>query len=456
MARKESPSKRAMRINEALEKKPITERQKAWAIEHIYPTQWLWRTVRRRKVYYCSECGKSVYDPALQKSKVCPHCGRRFKDEPQEVKSRAEERAYFCLMTTAEGLQALRFFQVTRRVWNDRPAEYGVWEVSRQLFDDNGNRWCFARSVCGMTPYYDQWRWGTPISYVGTHPENRSYRAANRNSLYTVATLIEHTTPRLHRNGIRKSLSFTAYPCDAVKRILSEPYMEQLLKMKQLDLLSFAIKQERNYDDETMAIVRVCHRHGYIVKDASIWIDYIRVLQDMGADTHNAHYVCPADLHKAHDKWMRKQAEKREAERIKKMQAEKQDYIKRMGALLTLSLSGTDLNVRPLQTVEEFYIEGKAMHHCVGSAANYWSKPNCLILSAKDDAGKRLATIEYNTQRHEIVQCRAACNAVPERDKEIRQLITDHRKDIEALLRQKEISTKATKKQKKQTAAVAA
>ena len=98
------------------------------------------------------------------------------------------------------------------------------------------------------------------------------------------------------------------------------------------------------------------------------------------------------------------------------------------------------------------------MHHCVFANSYFDAKlhPNCLILSAKDGEGKRLATIEYNTQRHDIVQCRAACNAVPERDKEIRQLITDHRKDIEALLRQKEISTKATKKQTKQTAAIAA
>ena len=66
------------------------------------------------------------------------------------------------------------------------------------------------------------------------------------------------------------------------------------------------------------------------------------------------------------------------------------------------------------------------MHHCVflNEYWNYNLHPYSLILSAKDDKGKRLATIEWNMKTNEIVQCNAACNQVPERDKEIRQLIT--------------------------------
>ena len=114
--------------------------------------------------------------------------------------------------------------------------------------------------------------------------------------------------------------------------------------------------------------------------------------------------------------------------------------------------------MRPLQSIEEFKEEGKAMKHCVYACGYYDinAHPYTLILSARDSAGKRLATIEYNTQRHSIVQCRAACNQVPERDKEIRQLITDHRKDIEELLKVREVATKGTKKSEKQAVAIAA
>ena len=140
---------------------------------------------------------------------------------------------------------------------------------------------------------------------------------------------------------------------------------------------------------------------------------------------------------------------------LESLKVEEAQYPERMGRILTLALTADNLAIRPLQTVDEFREEGKAMHHCVGSGANYWRKADTLILSAKDGEGNRLATIEYNTARHDIVQCRAACNQVPARDAEIRQLITDHRADIEALL-MKEVSTGGTKKVKKEKAAVAA
>ena len=111
------------------------------------------------------------------------------------------------------------------------------------------------------------------------------------------------------------------------------------------------------------------------------------------------------------------------------MEKDRQSYIERLGCLLTISLSGKNLTVRPLQSVDEFAEEGKAMHHCVFSNG-YYKHPDTLILSAKDRKGNRLATIEYNTKRFTIEQCRAACNGVPKRDAEIRELITSHRQDF--------------------------
>ena len=119
--------------------------------------------------------------------------------------------------------------------------------------------------------------------------------------------------------------------------------------------------------------------------------------------------------------------------KLERMEEEKTAYRKRWAKVLTLMLTGQNLNVRPLQTVEEFAEEGKAMHHCVFDNG-YYRKQNCLILSAKDADGNRLATIEYNTKNMEIVQCRAACNKQPMRDAEIRSLITSHRSDFEKLL----------------------
>ena len=70
----------------------------------------------------------------------------------------------------------------------------------------------------------------------------------------------------------------------------------------------------------------------------------------------------------------------------------------------------------------------------LASIIYFIKRPNCLILSAKDGEGKRLATIEYDMKNLTIVQCRAACNQVPERDAEIRGLINSNTATIQKLV----------------------
>ena len=176
-----------------------------------------------------------------------------------------------------------------------------------------------------------------------------------------------------------------------------------------------------------------------------MWLDHIYLLQHYGLDTHNAHYVCPKDLRAAHnelverrnrERAMRVAAEraKHYATQLQSMDKERAEYVKMWGNMLSLSLSADNLTIQPLHSVDEFAEEGAKMHHCVFSNHYYTSKSS-LILSAKDNDGNRLATIEYKVANGDIAQCRAACNGVPARDKEIRKLITSHRADFQRLLK---------------------
>ena len=75
-----------------------------------------------------------------------------------------------------------------------------------------------------------------------------------------------------------------------------------------------------------------------------------------------------------------------------------------------------------MESVTQFYQEGKVMHHCVYQNG-YYRRPECLILSAKDTAGKRLETIEVNLKTLDIVQSRAVCNGVSEYHDQIVKLV---------------------------------
>ena len=75
--------------------------------------------------------------------------------------------------------------------------------------------------------------------------------------------------------------------------------------------------------------------------------------------------------------------------------------------------------------VEAMREEGAAMHHCVFTNG-YYKKPESLILSARDEQGKRLETIEVNLTVLKIAQCYGACNKFTKHHQEILELVNDN------------------------------
>ena len=73
-----------------------------------------------------------------------------------------------------------------------------------------------------------------------------------------------------------------------------------------------------------------------------------------------------------------------------------------------MEIKDEDIVIRPLESVTQFYQEGKAMHHCVYQNG-YYKRKDCIILSAQKD-GKRLETVEVSLKTFKIVQSRSVCN----------------------------------------------
>lgn len=64
-------------------------------------------------------------------------------------------------------------------------------------------------------------------------------------------------------------------------------------------------------------------------------------------------------------------------------------------------------------------LEGKLMHHCVGS---YHKRTDSLILSATID-GKRIETVEVSLKTLKVVQSRGVCNKLTEYHERIVELV---------------------------------
>jgi len=201
----------------------------------------------------------------------------------------------------------------------------------------------------------------------------------------------------------------------------------------------------------------VANRHGFDWKqlqEIGDWFDYCESLQYLGLDTHSPKYLAPADWKMAHDTIMhranllrqRRDAERRrqeqlERERRAEEQAKKdkeiaETYAGRMGALLGLVIVGKGITIKPLQSVDEFMEEGNAMHHCVFTN-RYYAKDDTLIMSARDEKGKRLETIEVNTGEFRIIQSRGVNNCATKKHDDIVALVNSKMALIKRLDKQR-------------------
>ncbi|MCS2681586.1 PcfJ domain-containing protein [Bacteroides ovatus] len=147
-----------------------------------------------------------------------------------------------------------------------------------------------------------------------------------------------------------------------------------------------------------------------------MWFDYLKLLEHYRKDLHNAHYVCPKNLKKAHDLYVarkkrddEKERKAKEMQQLLKLKKDAENYIKEKSKFFDLKMSDGKIVVVPLKSLEEFQQEGEIMHHCVFTN-KYYKEKDSLILSARIGK-KHIETVEVNLKTFSIVQSRGACNS---------------------------------------------
>lgn len=317
-------------------------------------------------------------------------------------------------MQSFKGYAVMRYFHVHSTIRLGKLAETTLDEVMRIFYRENGKRYIFARPVKPLMQVCDAYYYDRPMAL---RPEPRATREDIRINV-SFDNVILSMPRHLAMRGYCTKVATYAVP------YLYTHFGEALCKQHQFAMLAYA--SWHGIEDSTRTALRICARNNYIVRDPRDYDDYIRMLDELGLDIHNAHYVCPADFHKAHQEILvRRNRVKEQAltkRRFEECKAYEKDYAKRMAEYLGIVLQANGITIRPLQSVREFVEEGAAMHHCV-YACGYYRQDNCLILSARDAEGHRLATIELNLRTGNIVQCRGCCNTIPEKDKVIRAII---------------------------------
>jgi hypothetical protein len=265
-----------------------------------------------------------------------------------------------------------------------------------------------------MMCFTEGWNW---TSALEIRPEKSNLYNIIPTRTYPRQRIIPELTRRGYDGAFGK---LTAY--DVMKTLLTDPRAETLLKAGYREVFQYFLLNFRNINDYWPSI-RIAIRNGYPIEDAGMWVDYIDLLRFFGHDLHNAHYVCPVDLHREHDRYVAKRQafhERQEIERKLEQAKQWEERFREMKARF-FGIEFTDgvISVRVIESVAEMMIEGVKMHHCVGG---YHDRDDSLILSATL-GGERLETVEFSLSRLMVVQCRGLCNGTTPYHRQIIDLV---------------------------------
>lgn len=250
---------------------------------------------------------------------------------------------------------------------------------------------------------------------------------------------IRSLLPNLKRAGLKTSTHgiHPFYLCDS---LLHNDRLITLLKLRQYMVVNYYAGRHILDNVEWQAI-RVALRHGYSwnsYQDFSDWVDMLHYLNYLELDTRNPYYICPANLHDAHDHWFRARRKKqdKEAELRELQEAIKYEptFHENRERFLDLIFKSKHVEITVIPTAKAIIEEGKAMHHCVGG---YYNEKDSLILTAKVD-GKRMETIEVSLADYTLVQSRGLQNKYTKYHGEIVELI---KKNL-SVIRERDIKRK--------------
>ena len=355
---------------------------------------------------------------------TCPLCGAGLEVTTTRAR-KLKQRQYFTVLTTSGGYQVLRMYLLIVGMEKGYQASSSVMEIGQYWWDEGvaGSR---------LSPYSEQW--GIIIdsfayySPMAIRRDNEAYRFIARCPLCPKVKLSD----TLKRNGF-EGKCYDIAPTSLIPALLTDSRAETLMKAGRTEHLRYFLSRARTIGEYWPAY-KITLRRGYDITDIAFWCDYIDMLIRLGRDTHNAHYVCPENLQQAHNEILRKlrARQEREQEEHKRQKAQEDEarFQKLKAPFFGIAFTDGTIQIRVLESVQEYIEEGQALHHCVFTN-EYHLKEKSLILSARIE-GKRIETIEVSLETMQVIQCRGLQNKNTEYHDRIIELVHQNMKQIQS------------------------
>ena len=400
--------------------RPITKAQRQWAFRECID-HYAYRLPKGKTT--CMDCGHSWQMDIPSEHCTCPQCGAGLEVTTTRAR-KLKQRQYFTVLTTSGGYQVLRMYLLIAGMEKGYQASSSVMEIGQYWWDERGRQSIVAVQRT-MGHYIDSFAYYSPMAI---RRDSEAYRFVARCPLCPKVKLSD----TLKRNGFNGKCYGIA-PTSLIPALLTDSRAETLMKAGRTEHLAYFLSRPRNWDAYWPAY-KITLRRSYAITDVALWCDYIDMLRRLGRDIHNAHYVCPEDLQRAHDTAQRKlqTQRKKEAEAQRRQKAiENEERFQALKApFFGIAFTDGIIQVRVLESVQEYIEEGQVLHHCVFTN-EYHLKEKSLILSARIE-GKRIETIEVSLETMQVIQCRGLQNKNTEYHDRIIDLVHRNIKQIQS------------------------
>ena len=371
----------------------------------------------------CMDCGHTWTTDEDADKCVCPKC--KAKLEVQRTKrQKAMSSTYFSVLSERKGLQLMRAYQMKAYYRKGQKADIYCWEVARYWMNEKGKVEVMARKRT-MGIYMDTFCYDSDIEL---RKDNTTYQHIASFPVCPDMKVI----PQIWRNGFDGAFHGIE-PLTLFKAMLTDHRIETMMKQCRYGHVRHFIDHPRHLETCWNAY-KIANRNHYLITDIGKWADYICMLVEMGKDIRSPHYICPDNLEAEHDRISEKIRAKKEKERteeeIRKALKNEDKFKEMKSRFFGLMFTDGNIVVRMLESVREHVLEGKAMHHCVGSGTNYSLNPDCIIFSARI-AEQRVETVEFSLEQMKVVQCHGLQNKDTEHHADIINLVNSNARLIE-------------------------
>ena len=354
-----------------------------------------------RNKHYCSECGKEI--DTEKSPKKCQHC-KKVLNTLYTPNSNHFYSADLVVAQEIDGWLILRRFLIHKLMITGHKPSYEMYQEIGQHFFNGKNIYNRQTKIKPFpyqhyTPYIKGagfiWRGGKEMY------DERYYGLITKGEI----------SPKYSK--LVEILSYCTSSITYNVKKFSIPMFETLLSTPKAKWSGQISHDEMKiYQNQVRLLLK--HNPNYNI-EWSDYRDHIKICKELGLDINNPKILMPADFERTHQLLINRQERKRLKEKLEKQKADlvRKDitYQKNMSKYFHLFFQMENgFTISPIKSAQALFEEGEVMHHCVGG---YWSYADSLIMSCRNESGKRVATIEFNLKKRDITQIRGVCNQRP-------------------------------------------